>query len=297
MKAYIREICAGLEFPAEAVQVMEEGWDRIDGCSEARTGFAKWTSLYEKDIHMDYKAALEAVDEAAKEAGVHKYTAELLFFLLLTKPLKEAYLKRGIALQIWHDSCKDLYWKLMECKKMYDVWGSFVAWWFSGFFDMTRFALGRLQFELIDFPEGYEKSGRKKPEEMKQVINVHIPSAGKLDMEDCRKSFAQAAAFFADAFPGEKVVFCCRSWMLYPPHADFLKPDSGVVAFMKLFDIYTFEEDDGDLWRILEVDYQGDARELKEDTSMQRAYKKWLLDGNHAGNGEGIFYWEKNAVK
>ena len=43
---------------------------------------------------------------------------------------------------------------------------------------MTRFALGRLQFELMDFPESYEKTGHVRPEGMTKVINMHIPSCG-----------------------------------------------------------------------------------------------------------------------
>ena len=120
----------------------------------------------------------------------------------------------------------DLNWKLHECRKMYGIWGSFVSWWFDGFFEMTRFALGRLQFELMDFPESYEKTGHVRPEGMTKVINMHIPSCGPLKKADCEASFRQAAAFFADAFPGEKIAFFCESWLLYPRHREFLSPDS-----------------------------------------------------------------------
>lgn len=77
----------------------------------------------------------------------------------------------------------------------------------TDFFEMTRFALGRLQFELMDFPESYEKTGHVRPEGMTKVINMHIPSCGPLKKADCEASFRQAAAFFADAFPGEEIAF------------------------------------------------------------------------------------------
>lgn len=290
MKTYLTEICTELAFPEEAIKAMHAAWDNIDACPEALVVFRKWIDAYEKDIHLDYMKALEEVDGAALTAGVHKYTAEMLFFLCLTKHLKELYIEKGIDLQIWHDSCMDLNWKLFECKKMYNIWGSFVAWWEPGFYDMTRFALGRLQFELIDFPESYEEAGRTKPEGMTKVINTHIPSCGKLDMEACHASYRQAAEFFKDAFPGDQVAIYCESWMLYAPHADFLKPDSGIVRFMSEYDIYNTGEEDGDLWRIYNQMYEGDASALPEDTSLQRAYKEWLSAGNHAGWGEGIFF-------
>lgn len=293
MRVYISEICRELAFPAEAEEEMLKAWDSFEKVPSAGKVLVRWIQNYETDIHMDYQKALEETDRAAREAGVHRYTAELLLFLCLTRHLKELYNEQRLDLQIWHDSCMDLNWKLFECHKMYGIWGSFVAGWEPGFYDMTRFALGRLQFELIDFPEGYEKAGRIKPEGMTKAINAHIPSCGKLHMQECEDSYRQAAAFFADAFPGDEVAFCCASWMLYTPHADFLKPDSGVVQFMSRYDVYDTQEEDGDLWRIFNRMYEGDPSVLPEDTSMQRAYKAWLAAGNHAGFGKGIFFMKK----
>lgn len=293
MRNYITEISKELEFPVEAEQTMLAAWDSITGNEKANIIWKEWLDNYEKDIHLDYTAALKAVDSAAEAAGVHKYTAELLYFLCLTKHLKALYTERNIDLKIWHDSCMDLHWKLFECKKMYDIWGSFVAWWFPGFFDMTRFALGRLQFELIDAPENWKEYVREKGEGITKLINVHIPSAGKLHTEECDASFRQAAGFFADAFPGEEVVVFCESWMLYAPQKAFLKPDSGVVTFMNRFEIYHIEEGEDDLWRIFNLDYEGKPEALPENTSMQRAYKQWLTEGNRAGYGEGFFFMKK----
>lgn len=293
MRKYIGQICAELAFPEEAVQTMLEAWDKLMALPASGAFFEQWLAAYDKDIHMDYDAALLDVDKAADAAGVHKYTAELLFFLCLSRHLKELYKAEGIDPAIFHDSCMDLRWKLMECKKMYGVWGSFVAFWFPGFFNLTRFALGRLQFELIPFPDKYVKAGRKKPNGMDRAINVHIPSAGKLNMEECRDSYRRAADFFADAFVGGQVAFYCWSWMLYTPHRNFLRPDSGVVQFMNDYDIFLTGEDDGDLWRIFNRMYDGKPEMLPEETGMQRAYKEWLKAGNHAGFGEGIFFLER----
>ena len=287
----LERICGELDFPDEGTRAMLEAWDAVSGCPGAEQIFEKWIAAYGQDIHMDYKKALTEADGAAKEAKIHPYTARLLLFLCLCEPLKQRYLERKIDLSIWRDSCKDLRWKLMECHKMYGVWGSFVAWWFPGFFDLTRFALGRLQFELIDFPAHYEAAGRKKPEGMTKAINVHIPSCGKLDMEECHDSYRRAAALFADAFLDGRCAFACWSWMLYSPHRTFLKPDSGVIRFMSEYDVYATGEDNGDLWRIFNREYDGRPDDLPEDTSMQRGYKNWLKEGHSAGYGEGLFYY------
>lgn len=62
-------------------------------------------------------------------------------------------------------------------------------------FEMTRFALGRLQFELMDFPESYEKTGHVRPEGMTKVINMHIPSCGPLKKRTVRHRFGRRQRF------------------------------------------------------------------------------------------------------
>lgn len=297
-KNYIENICAELEFPMEAKAEMLSAWEKVEKEPEAMKIWQRWLIEYEKAgygkeetaVPMDFKAALTDIDIAAQKADIHKYTAELLFFLCLTGQLKQFYKERNIDLKIWHDSCMDLHWKLMECHKVYGIWGSFVAWWFPGFFELKLFALGRLQFELIDFPEEYEQLRGSRPESMTKAINVHIPSCGKLDMEDCHASYREAAVFFADAFPDGKVAFVCDSWLLFPPHKEMLGEESGIVKFMTEYDIYLTKDSDDDLWRIFNCVDISDLSELPEDTSMQRAYKNWLLAGKKAGIGEGIFF-------
>lgn len=293
MKEYLSYICNELEFPTEAAEAMQAAWQAVEACTAAREIFGKYIAAYEADCHLTWKDFFTEIDQAAEAAGVHKYTAELLIFLLLTKQLKVYYEKAGIDEQIWHDSCMDLHWKLMECKKVHGIWGSFVAGWFPGFFILDRFALGRLQFELINFPAKYEESGRKKPEGMTKAINVHIPSCGKLKREDWEASYKKAAAFFGDAFEGDQVAFCCWSWLLFEKHEEFLGADSGIAAFAREYDVFNKGETNGDLWRIFDREYDGNPDGLPENTRLQRVYKKWLQGGNNAGFGEGIFFLKK----
>lgn len=293
MRDYLQRIITYLDFPEESHAPLLAAYDQIAAHPQANAVLMKWVETYQRDIHMDQVAALREVEEAAQSAGVHKYTAGMLLYLCLTRHLRELYEEWGIDEQIYRDSCSDLLWKLRECWKMYGVWGTFVAWWEPGFYDMTRFALGRLQFELVPFPAEWESGGRKRPGGMTRAINVHIPSRGKLRAEDCEASYRMAVEFFGHAFPGDEVAFTCESWMLFPPNREILKPDSGVVRFMADYEIFKTGESDDDLWRIFNVDYAGDPTALAEDTSMQRGYKKWLLAGNHAGWGEGIFFRPK----
>lgn len=303
-KNYIETISKELEFPKEAIDELLLACGAVEAEPEALQIWQKWLTDYEKAgygnertaVPMDFRAALLDIDAAAQKAGIHKYTAELLFFLCLTRQLKRFYEERHIDLRIWHDSCMDLHWKLMECHKVYGIWGSFVAWWFPGFFELKLFALGRLQFELVDFPKEYERLRDSRPEGMTKAINVHIPSCGKLNMEDCHASYRKAAEFFAAAFPGDKVAFVCESWLLFPPHKEMLGEKSGIVKFMSEYDIYLEKDSSDDLWRIFDRTDISDPNALPENTSMQRAYKNRLLSGKKAGIGEGIFFLEKRQT-
>ena len=80
-KEEIGRICEELGFPQEGTRAMLDAYERVMGTPEAGNAFEKWIGAYERDVHLDYGAALLEADEAAKKAGIHRYTAELLLFL------------------------------------------------------------------------------------------------------------------------------------------------------------------------------------------------------------------------
>jgi hypothetical protein len=228
----------------------------------------------------DYSDILEQLDKAAALAGVHRFTVHLLFYICLSKHTKELYIQRGIPYTVYFDSMSDLKWKLFECKKMYDVWGSACAWWFPRFFDLTRFALGRLQFETVAANATYTKNGYTvNPEDI--VLNIHIPSSGPLIHEECLASYRIAADFYKDTFGDKPVVFKCTSWLLYPPHYEFLPKNSNILKFMSDFDIISsyVEENMSFLWRIFYTDKFDDLDAPPLRNLLQRAYIDWLKKG------------------
>ena len=58
-------------------------------------------------------------------------------------------------MDVFDKSLEDMKWKMLECYEIHGVYGNFVGHWYDGFFNLTRFGLGRLQFELRPF-EGKE---------------------------------------------------------------------------------------------------------------------------------------------
>ena len=164
--------------------------------------------------------------------------------------------------------------------------------WFWGFFRLERFALGRLQFEIVRFGGDYETDGVSlTPDSL--VINVHIPRTGtRLDRESVLESYRLAAEFYR-AILGDKIVFVCSSWLLFPKNRELLSPTSNLLAFMNDFDIYTSGEylNYGEVWRLFDKAYDGDVTHLPADTSLRRAYIDLISRGEKTGWGKGVFVY------
>ncbi len=283
MNEYLISFFEEFNYPEEARQVLGEAYKAISENKDAMELFNNSFPKVGGDL-------FPMLDQVAEITGIHKYTVHLLYFICLSKSTREVYKERNIPYQVFYDSVSDLKWKLMECYKVYGIWGSFVAWWFNRFYNLTRFALGRLQFETVELRQDYEneKVSLKKGD---TVINVHIPSAGPLTRDECMKSYKAASEFFAEYFVNRPTVFVCDSWLLFPKHREFLPKHSNILTFMDDYDIVESSETDNFevLWRIFNKPYTGSVDDLPSDTSLQRAYKDWISKGNLIGNGYGVF--------
>ena len=90
------------------------------------------------------------------------------------------------------------------------------------------------------------------------------------------------------------MIFTCHSWLLYEKLREFLRKTSNIVAFMNKFDIihtdYLEKGDYSQVWRLFDVDYNGNLDDLPEDSSLRISYKKYLKEGGKWGEGYGIFF-------
>ncbi len=250
---------------------------------------------YRRTGEIDYGRLLDDMETLAEKHGVSPYETQFLAFVLLSEPLLGRYREAGIPEEIWVDSMTDLRCKLTECEKMYGVEGSFVACWFCRFFDMTRFALGRLQFETAEMPRDYVPGGLKKGE---TVINVHIPSRGKLPHEAVLDSYRRAWEFYPQYRRNGLLPIICFSWLLYPRHAEFLPPSSNILAFANDYTILDWGESEefDDAWRIYYRDAGRPPEELPTDTPLRAAYTAWLRKGGRSGVGSGILLFDGEKV-
>ncbi len=289
MRHYLVDFFDRFGYDEADASVLLEAYDRIMASEEAA---ARWESaclLYEENVCCDFKEILNVAGAVARLVRLHEYTAELLIFICMSRRLKREYEMRNLDGEIFHHSMLDLRYKLEECKAVKGIVGSFVASWFVGFFNLTRFALGRLQFEMVNFGHSYEKDGVVLSPE-NRVINVHIPrTMTPLSSGSCDEAFLRAQKFFANE-TGEVCAFVCSSWLLYPEHEQMLSHESNVYRFMKRFDIIRSgtSKDRGDLWRLFDTDEKRWDR-LPADTSLRRAYVEHLKNGGQVGWGHGVF--------
>lgn len=297
MKDYILSFCNTFEYPKEAITEFLRTYECIRKNEQANTLFCENITSFNKGLFTEHSSELILLDTISKLVEIHPYTIHLLFFICLSKDTKKIYDNRKISYNVFYNSMLDLKWKLFECYKMHKIWGSCVAFWFKGFFECTRFALGRLQFEIIAFDRTYTGHNFTL-NKGDTVLNVHIPSSGPLLHQDCLDSYRLAADFFKLDFVGRPTIFVCDSWLLFPKHTIFLPPSSNILAFINDYTILSEQTDEKyhDLWRIFYKEYNGSIHDFPSDTSLQRAYIDWISKGNPVGSGFGVFFWNESRI-
>lgn len=289
MRSYLNQFFKDFDYEEKDAQHLLVTYDAITANKEATSLLQEILSAYSANVSLDYtEKVLSKAKKIADITTLHPFTVDVLVFICMTKHLKSMYLKSGIDLQIYRDTVLDLKWKLEECKIVKGICGSFVAAWFSGFFNMTRFALGRLQFELTTIGFDYEKNGIRLEKDKSVVINVHIPRTGTpLDKESCDRAYEQAREFFKNKI-GKNVAFICNSWLLYPENKHILSPRTNTYRFLSEYDIVEWKTNTGeDLWRLFDTDEKNPSR-LPTNGSFRARYVEHLKKGGRVGTGVGI---------
>jgi len=291
MREYLKGFLLECEYPSAATQELMFAYDKI--AANSKDDFEKLISEYEKSYDIDYIAAIEKMNGISLASSVHEYTGALLLFLCYTRGLRGYYEERGISYEIFKNTVLDLKYKMDECLCVKGIAGTFVAKWFAGFFRLERFALGRLQFEIVEFGCEYDSDEISLTPDSR-VINVHIPrTGGHLDRESVLSSYKLAADFYRQML-GEKIVFTCSSWLLFPKNKEMLRQNSNLLAFINDFNIYASGEypDYKEVWRLFDTEFDGDASHLPANTSLRRAYIDLISRGEKTGWGKGVFLYK-----
>lgn len=293
MKKHLNLVFEKHDYPMEARVYLLEKTDELYRCEK----FVRLVEDFYKENLKLWDQIIPCLNEIINETGIHEDTVNFLYYLCVTKELREKYKEKGISEDIYWDSVNDFRYKLDEGKAVHGVWGFFQSPWFYHFLEMTQFKLGRLEFTMNSnyWKKEYEVAGIKVVPDM-PVIHVHIPSAKEpFTKEACYDSYDRAYHFFKDVMKYDAKVFCCGSWLLFPENKKILGESSNIARFsndFKIVDVHGYKDPREDLWRFFGAAYTLPYEQLPRDTSLRRGYAEFLCAGNEPGEGLGVFVWD-----
>lgn len=244
---------------------------------------------YDKHHH-DIRAIEPHLNNQAEKAKLSRYTVNFVFLMLRSQQMLEDFIKEGYGEALFYETIKDLAYKLEECRQVKGVLGNFVPFWYSIFYELKLFMLGRL---------AYERAIYKGPEQTVDglhlipgmtVLSVHIPSGLPFTRTLREESYQRAYHFFEEERKNGPLICVCDSWLMWPQLADILPPHLNLVDFIKEWHIYEIEEteDFPDAWRVFGQEDIKDVQSLEVKTSLQKAIAGWLQEGKKTVIGKGI---------
>ena len=214
-KEQMTDLMAMIQLPEEGIRQLLDAREQLEkeGHWDVIVQTAEQVMTADGELSVLTKT-LEETEGREETFGVNRYLLDALMLFCCWEEVKVRYEKQGLPMDVFDKSLEDMKWKMLECYEIHGVYGNFVGHWYDGFFNLTRFGLGRLQFELRPFEgkEDCEVDGVQiHPGDT--VINMHIPSAGPMKPELLDDAFARAEVFFKEHFPKDYTVFGVESWL------------------------------------------------------------------------------------
>jgi len=294
-RAFLIELADKCGFPAEGKEAILAQFDRIIADGHAAAFEAILTAHIANNYAFD--SAKEAVEAFAAQTGYPVYTIWMLLLMLAAESARPAYRND----EVFWDSFSDFRAKLLECKDVHGVWGTFVSGWYTPrFYEAKILKLGRFEYERTTFRrETPYVCGNITVNPGDPVFSIHIPSSfGSLDEETRMDSYRKAYAYFRDELGDKPLVCYCHTWLFYPPYQSILPVNSNIRGFYHDFDLIdsTTTEKFNDAWRVFGGDHEKAPADLPERTSMQRAFKQYILDGGSAGSGYGMIIFDGEKI-
>lgn len=284
-------------------QLPEEGENAL------RRDMAALVPAYEEDLRgltetmyasgCSMASTTEGREALAEKSGVSLYAVNALFILYASERMLADFRKAGIPDDIFWDTIMDVKYKLLECREVKGVWGTFVEFWYEIFFKLELFKLGRLEFQRTVYEEDTPYTcGDITIRKGDPVFGIHIPSCGSLSRELRMDSYRRAYEFFAKERGDKPLICACHSWLLFKGNREIFPSRLNLVDFMGDFDIAESKESEifHDAWRVFGMDFDGDVSKLPQNTAQQKALAAWLEQGRKTGEGLGILIFDGSKI-
>ena len=298
---HFKEVEKRLGFPMEGIEAFEKCAKKIEKSNSFNKKFeAIYNEFLYPEAH-DFGKLFDKVKPLSIIYGVKEYTLDMVFLIAAAEVMHERYREKGLSDELFWNTIMDLKYKYDECVECKGVHGTFVPWWNTGFYALTRFALGRYQYDMNTFgADDYVTKAGITIKKGDKTLGFHIPSSGVPLTDEVRlDSFKRAYEFFTD-FRREDglMIFECGSWLLYEGHREFLPEKSNILKFMSDFEIIESEEKDkfNDAWRVFGKYGSKSPKKWPEDTSLRKAFKQRVLSGKKTGHGHGIIVFDGEKI-
>lgn len=295
MTSFVRRIAEPLGFPEEAITELELCAQKIFAAEGAYDRLLYAQELLFLKEGKDFMYELEPLYGSVDASP---YSIDMVFLLFCAQPLKYVYKARNMSDELYTETMKDLLYKLIECRDVKGVFGTFVIEWYKKFYTCERVKLGRLQFETRAYP--LSEPFRDIYKEGDTVIGCHIPSSGPLRYEDVIDSLKRAYEYYGDRLKNGRLYVYCHSWLMYPPYAGTVfKEGSNLYRFLNLFELIRVEKDPSytDFFRVFNRDFDPtELDSLPEDTTLRRNLKKFLQEGNQMGDAYGFIEFDGERI-
>lgn len=302
LNEHFTEVEKRLNFPSEAIEVFESIAEKLENDKKSANRFKEIYMRYMKPQAHNFDECMKELAELASCCFTHEHSLQLFFLITAAEELHSVYENNGLSDELFWDSIADLRYKYKECVDCKEVHGIFVGWWELGFYDLTRFALGRYQYDtgaVFDLDE-YTTSAGITVKKGDKVLNFHIPSSGIPLTDEVRlNSLKQAYRYFKDFRRDDGLmIFVCNSWLIYEGYHEFLPSNSNILKFINDFEIIKSSANDnfGDAWRVFAKYADLPPEEWPEDTSLRKAFKNNILKGKKTGSGYGIIVFDGEKI-
>ncbi len=311
MKNYFENFLEEYDYPVEARAVLLSAYEKLSAENEFWTLIENYYN-YEKSHEYKYplhskmmekfRKNKEVIEPLCEGLGINSYTGFTVFYICVSKETKNISKKWKWTEDMYKRGMADIKCKLLEGYGHSGNWGVTVTSWISYILDGVMNSIGRLQFFYKEHDgEAVTIAGRTL-KTGESYIDIHIPASKESFGKEARlDAYDKACKYFCELYGKDVCFFGCKSWLLFEHNREILDEKSNIVSFMNDFRITEsrfYENNRQELWRIFgDEAAKGELENLPENSSLQRSYKKWLLDGNFPGEGKGFFVYDGENKK
>lgn len=276
---YFIDLAPQIRMSPEALEALEVLMPRIP--AEEADALARY--LTNEDIPQPEK-------RARMQAFAEQENGDLLCVLVYMAAsgyTHEKYKALGIPDDVFYNTFNCLPEKMETHRKHFGTWGYGAPTWPISHLNLTLFRIGRLGYQFVPAPHDPVLNGENVlVEKDEPYIYMHISDNEKL--LGCAESIRDARAFFRKFYPAyADCRYTTNTWLLEPRLGEILAPESNIMQFQSLFNIYDRYDCRSEVLKRIFGEEKEDLNAYTPTTSLARAVIDYLKSGKELGRGLG----------